>query len=68
MTDNLDSAAELGGVFDSVELPHKSSNDAKQIAEAWFSSGLLYEAEYHNPVQRKDRKGGVFVNYEKQPR
>jgi hypothetical protein len=50
------------------EVPGKSINDAKQIVEAWFSSGLLYEDEYHNPVQRKDRKGGVFVNYEKQPR
>jgi len=48
------------------ELPGKSKNDAKQIAEAWFSSGLLYEGEYHNSAQRKDRKG-VFVDIEKQP-
>ena len=48
------------------ELPHKSSSDAKQIAEAWFSSGLLYEDDYHNSVQRKDRKG-VFVDFSKQP-
>ena len=49
------------------EVPGKSENDAKQIIEAWFESGLLYEGEYHNPVQRKDRKGGVFVDFSKQP-
>ena len=66
MTDNLDIAAELGGVFDSAELPQKSSSDAKQITEAWFESGLLYEAKYHKKQQQKDRQG-VFVNFSKQP-
>ena len=48
----------------SLEL--KSSSDAKQIAEAWFDSGLLYEDDYYNAKQRKDRKG-VFVDTDKAP-
>jgi len=64
-TDNLDIAAELGGVFDSAQLPQKSLSDAKQITEVWFESGLLYEAKYHNKQQRKDHQG-VFVNFSKQ--
>lgn len=44
----------------------KSEADAKTILLAWRKSGLLFEDDYDDPKQRKQRKG-VFVDWSKQP-
>lgn len=39
---------------------------ASMIVGTWFKNGLLNEVEYHDPEQRKTRKG-VKVNHNKRP-
>jgi hypothetical protein len=40
--------------------PNKTQDQCRQIVSTWIKKGLLYEAEYDDPVQRR-RRSGLFA-------
>ncbi len=48
-------------------VPDCDAKRAQAILATWLKSGLLYEQDYHDTEQRKDRKG-LFVDPKKRPR
>jgi hypothetical protein len=46
--------------------PQKPEGQCREIVHAWLTSGTLYPDEYHDPTDRKPRKG-LFVNNLKRP-
>jgi hypothetical protein len=37
--------------------PHRSEGQCREIIRTWTRNGVLYEAEYDDPIKRKPRKG-----------
>jgi AAA domain/Bifunctional DNA primase/polymerase, N-terminal len=41
--------------------PNKSEHQAREVIRTWVKNGVLFEKDYHDPVQRKTLSG-LFVN------
>jgi hypothetical protein len=37
--------------------PNRTEDQCKEIIRAWVKNGVLYEDEYADPTDRKNRKG-----------
>jgi AAA domain len=47
-------------------FPDKSDAQCRSMVKAWLESGLLYQENYDDPVDRKEKKG-LFVDATKRP-
>jgi 5S rRNA maturation endonuclease (ribonuclease M5) len=46
--------------------PGKSEAQAREVIRTWVKNGVLENRDYHNPVERKERRG-LYVDPDKRP-